>query len=77
MAYGLTEPYKGSEAINLDTTVKKVEGGYVINGAKRWIGSGAMADTFLIWATNVSDKNKIQGFVVDRGTKGFTTKKMI
>ena len=38
MGYALTEPLKGSEAIGLDTTAKKTDGGYIINGEKRWIG---------------------------------------
>jgi alkylation response protein AidB-like acyl-CoA dehydrogenase len=59
MGYALTEPLKGSEAINLDTTVTKVEGGYIINGKKRWIGNGTNAEHLLVWARNVSDKHKI------------------
>ena len=77
MSYGLTEPLKGSEAITLDTTARKVEGGYLINGAKRWIGNGAMADYFLIWATNVNDNNKVQGFIMEKGDKGFEVQKMV
>jgi glutaryl-CoA dehydrogenase len=59
MGYALTEPFKGSEAINLDTIVTKVDGGYIMNGAKKWIGNGPIADYLLVWAKNVSDKDKI------------------
>jgi len=59
MGYALTEPFKGSEAISLDTVVTKVEGGYIMNGAKKWIGNGPIADYLLVWAKNVSDKDKI------------------
>jgi glutaryl-CoA dehydrogenase len=59
MGYALTEPFKGSEAISLDTVVTKVDGGYIMNGAKKWIGNGPMADYLLVWAKNVSDKDKI------------------
>lgn len=52
MAFALTEPDKGSETINLDTYAKKVEGGYILNGKKRWIGNGTVADYLIIWAKN-------------------------
>ena len=44
IAFALTEPEKGSESINPLTTAEKVKGGYILNGKKRWIGSGALAD---------------------------------
>jgi acyl-CoA oxidase len=41
--WALTEPDFGSDASSLQTTAKKVEGGYLLNGTKRWIGNAAMA----------------------------------
>jgi acyl-CoA oxidase len=41
--WALTEPDYGSDASSLQTTAKKVDGGYVLNGTKRWIGNAAMA----------------------------------
>ena len=59
LAFGLTEPDYGSDASSLKTTAKKVEGGYIINGKKRWIGNGTMADVTIVWAVNESEGNKI------------------
>lgn len=42
--FGLTEPDNGSDATNLSTVAQKVEGGYVLNGAKRWPGNAPIAD---------------------------------
>ena len=47
-----------------------------MNGEKRWIGNGTFADHNIIWAKNVDDKNKIQAFVVEKGSEGFKTKKI-
>ena len=74
LCFGLTEADYGSDATGLQTTAKKVEGGYVINGEKRWIGNATFADYIIIWAKNVDDKNKIQGFLVEKGSKGLSTK---
>jgi glutaryl-CoA dehydrogenase len=43
----------------MTTTAKKVEGGYIINGQKRWPGNAPIADLTIVWAKNVSDGNKI------------------
>jgi len=59
ICFGLTEPEYGSDATSLKTTAKKVEGGYVINGSKRWIGNGTFADYIVIWAKNEEEKEKI------------------
>jgi alkylation response protein AidB-like acyl-CoA dehydrogenase len=71
--FGLTEPDNGSDATGMTTTAKKVEGGYIINGKKRWPGNGTIADVTVVWAKNASDGNKIQGFVVEKGMKGHST----
>ena len=68
--FGLTEPDNGSDATGMTTTARKVEGGYILNGKKRWPGNAALADYSIIWAKNVSDGNKIQAFVVEKGSKG-------
>ncbi len=71
--FGLTEPDNGSDATGMTSTARKVEGGYIINGKKRWPGNGTIADLTVVWAKNVSDGNKIQGFVVEKGMKGHST----
>ena len=52
----------------MSTTARKVEGGYILNGTKRWPGNGTIADYTIIWAKNVSDGNKI--LIVEKGMKG-------
>lgn len=69
--FGLTEEDGGSDATGgMATTARKVEGGYIVNGGKRWPGNGTFADYTIVWAKNISDRNKIQGFIVEKGSKG-------
>lgn len=58
-SFGLTEPDFGSDATGLKTTATKVEGGYLINGQKRWIGNATFADLIIVWARNTSEGGKI------------------
>lgn len=76
ISFGLTEPEYGSDATSLKTFAKKVEGGYLLNGSKRWIGNATFASYIIIWAKNVDEGNKIQAFVVEKGAKGLHTKKI-
>lgn len=76
LSFGLTEPEYGSDATSLKTTAKKVQGGYVINGSKRWIGNATFADVIIVWARNEDEGGKIQGFLVEKGSKGFSAKKI-
>ena len=73
--FGLTEPENGSDASGLRTTARKVEGGWVLNGNKRWIGNATMGDV-IVWARNEDDGGRIQAFVVEKGSSGFLPKKM-
>ena len=57
--FGLTEAEYGSDATSLKTTAKKVEGGYLITGNKRWIGNATFADYIIVWAKNEAEGNKI------------------
>jgi alkylation response protein AidB-like acyl-CoA dehydrogenase len=59
ICFGLTEPDYGSDATSLVTNAKKVEGGYLINGSKRWIGNATFADYIIVWAKNPSENNNI------------------
>jgi alkylation response protein AidB-like acyl-CoA dehydrogenase len=56
--FGLTEPENGSDASGLRTTATKVEGGYLLNGRKRWIGNGTFGDV-IVWARNPADGNRV------------------
>ena len=68
--FGLTEPDGGSDPASMRTTAKKVDGGYVLNGAKMWITNSPISDVALVWAKL---DGKIRGFLVERGTEGFET----
>ena len=59
LAFALTEPETGSDASSIKTTAKKVEGGYILNGRKRWIGNGTFADYIACWARNESQEGRI------------------
>lgn len=63
--FGLTEPTNGSDATGMLTTATKTEGGWLLNGRKRWIGNATFADYITVWAKNANDGNKVQGFVVE------------
>ena len=67
--FGLTEPEAGSDPASMTTTAHRDGGGWVINGAKRWIGLASIADVAVIWART---QDGIRGFLVPAGTPGFT-----
>ena len=71
--FGLTEPDHGSDPGSMSTKAKKVDGGYVLNGAKTWITNSPIADVAVVWA-NLD--GKIAGFVVERDFGGMTTPKL-
>lgn len=74
--FGLTEPNHGSDPGSMLTRAKKVEGGYSLNGQKMWITNSPIADIAVVWAKSEAHGNKIRGFIVERGTKGFSTPKI-
>ena len=59
ISFGLSEPNHGSDASSLKTTATKTEGGYILNGSKRWIGNATFADYIVVWAKNADDGNRI------------------
>jgi glutaryl-CoA dehydrogenase len=67
--FGLTEPHGGSDPSNMKTHAKKKGTDWVINGAKMWITNGAIADLAIVWAQT---GDGIRGFIVEKGTQGFT-----
>ena len=71
-AYGLTEPNSGSDALSAKTTARLSDDGkyYLLNGQKVWITNGGFADVFTVFAK--VDGDKFTGFIVERGTEGFT-----
>jgi glutaryl-CoA dehydrogenase len=75
-AFALTEPTGGSDvAGGLRTTARREGDTWVLDGAKRWIGNGTFADLVIVWARDVEDDH-VKGFVVEKGTPGFTATKI-
>jgi len=71
--FGLTEPDFGSNPGGLITKADKVDGGYILNGAKMWITNGTIADVAVVWAKL---DGTIRGFLVEKEMKGFTAPEM-
>jgi alkylation response protein AidB-like acyl-CoA dehydrogenase len=71
-AYGLTEPNSGSDALGAKTSARLSEDGkyYLLNGQKCWITNGGFADIYTVFAK--VDGDKFTGFIVERGSEGFT-----
>ena len=74
--FGLTEPNAGSDPSSMTTRAKKVDGGYVLHGAKMWITNSPIADIFVVWAKDASDGDTIRGFVLEKGMKGLSAPKI-
>ena len=71
--FGLTEPDFGSNPGGMLTNAKKVDDGYILNGSKMWITNGSIADVAVVWAKL---DGKIKGFLVEKGSKGFSAPEM-
>jgi glutaryl-CoA dehydrogenase len=69
-AFALTEPNHGSDSVALETTARRDGDGWVIDGAKRWIGNATIADVIVVWARDEADK-KVKGFLVTADTPGY------
>jgi len=72
--FGLTEPEFGSNPGGMITRAKKDGNNWIIDGTKMWITNGTIADFAVVWAKD--DDNVINGFLVEKGTKGFTAPEM-
>jgi glutaryl-CoA dehydrogenase (non-decarboxylating) len=73
-AYGLTEPNVGSDAQSVETQAERVRDSYVLNGQKKWISFGQIADVFLIFARC---QGKPTAFFVERETPGLSTEPIV
>ena len=76
--FGLTEPDHGSDPGSMTTTALKVDGGWVLNGAKMWITNSPIADVAVVWAKakeKRSDEGVIRGFLVEKGMAGYSAPK--
>jgi len=75
-AFGLTEPYSGSDTSRgLRTTAERRGDTWVLHGAKRWIGNATFADVIVVWAKDVAD-DQVKGFLVRTGAPGLTVTKI-
>ncbi|MDP6876121.1 MAG: acyl-CoA dehydrogenase [Alphaproteobacteria bacterium] len=72
--FGLTEPDHGSDPGSMVTKAQKVDGGWILNGAKMWITNSPIADVAVVWAKD--DDGDIRGYLVERDFKGFSTPKI-
>jgi glutaryl-CoA dehydrogenase len=68
-AFALTEPRHGSDAVALETSARRDGDSYVLDGQKKWIGNGTIADHVLVWARG--EDGAVGGYVVDKGTPGY------
>jgi glutaryl-CoA dehydrogenase len=68
--FGLTEPDFGSNPAGMRTRARQVGGDWVIDGEKTWITNGTLADVAVVWART---EEGIRGFLVEKGTPGFTS----
>jgi glutaryl-CoA dehydrogenase len=73
-AFGLTEPEHGSDAVALETSVRRDGDLYVLNGRKRWIGNASIADLIIVWARDAD--GDVGGYVVEQGAEGYDARVM-
>jgi glutaryl-CoA dehydrogenase len=71
--FGLTEAHGGSDPAAMKTRAVKDGGDWIINGSKMWITNGSVADIAIVWAN--TDEG-VQGFVIEKGTPGFTAQEI-
>lgn len=74
-AFALTEPNHGSDSVILETTATRDGDEWMLEGAKRWIGNGTIADYVVVWARDTAD-GQVKGFVVEKGTPGYDAQKI-
>ena len=69
-AFALTEPLHGSDSVALEASARRNGDEWVINGAKKWIGNGTLADVVVVWARDTAD-GQVKGFLIEKGTPGY------
>ena len=74
-AFALTEPEHGSDSIALETSARRDGDSYVLNGSKKWIGNGTIADVVVVWARDTDDW-QVKGFLVEKGTQGYRARRI-
>jgi glutaryl-CoA dehydrogenase len=71
--FGLTEPDAGSDPGSMRTRARRDGSDWILHGQKMWITNGSVADVAVVWARTDEDPPALRGFLVPRGTKGFST----
>jgi glutaryl-CoA dehydrogenase len=74
-AFALTEPEHGSDSVSLETSARRDGDTWTINGRKRWIGNGTIADVIVVWARDGADR-KVKAFLVPRTTTGYIARRI-
>jgi len=73
--FALTEPEHGSDSVALESSARREGDEWVLDGAKRWIGNGSIADVVVVWARS-SEDGQVKGFLVRTDTPGFAAATM-
>jgi glutaryl-CoA dehydrogenase len=74
-AFALTEPLHGSDSVALETSARREGDDWILNGEKKWIGNGTIADVTVVWARDVAD-GKVKGFLVEKGAAGYDARRI-
>ena len=74
-AFALTEPSHGSDSIALETSARRDGDTWVMNGQKKWIGNGTLADVVVVWARDEADR-QVKGFLVEKGAPGYDARRI-
>ncbi|MBD0280886.1 MAG: acyl-CoA dehydrogenase family protein [Thermoleophilaceae bacterium] len=73
--FALTEPTHGSDSVALETSARRGGDEWVIDGVKRWIGNGTIADVVVVWARDTED-GQVKGFLVETDTPGYEARRI-
>ncbi|WP_457947826.1 acyl-CoA dehydrogenase family protein [Pseudarthrobacter sp. alpha12b] len=73
-AFALTEPTHGSDSVALESTATRTEGGFLLNGEKKWIGNGSVGGVSIVWARG--DDGQVHGYLVPQDSPGYTATKI-
>ena len=74
-AFALTEPGHGSDSIALESSARREGDEWIINGRKKWIGNGTLADVVVLWARDAAD-GRVKGFLVEKGSPGYQARRI-
>ncbi|MDQ0756590.1 acyl-CoA dehydrogenase family protein [Arthrobacter sp. B3I4] len=73
-AFALTEPTHGSDAVALESTATRTDGGFLLNGEKKWIGNGSIGGVSVVWARG--EDGQVHGYLVPQDSPGYSATKI-